>query len=373
MTLFIDRAEISVPTSAALRSGFFNADAKIARSGIQIYHGSELTSVDGVDPEKLYRVYRSEAEVFAPDAMDSFANLPVTDGHPPEGVDAKNHSGVAIGVALGEVAREGDFLTATLSIRDAATIEKLKRGEAHQISTGYYADVTLAPGTTPDGETYDAIQSHIRGNHIAIVDAARCGPECRIGIIADCDCASCQTKKGHTMSDGKISFQDEGDPVGDPVSETVEALKAANTRLTEALEAAQDTIARLTSELESKSGEVEAMAAAPTSDSDFTKRVHKRAELLTHARALLGDTDLSACSNADIRRAAIAQVYGDGFVADATDHALTGMFKVLMRDRARFADNLNGAVMPRSNISNLDAARAKQKARLANAWKEGRP
>ena len=369
MTLFIDRAEISVPTSAALRSGFLNAEAKIARSGIQIYHGSELTGVDGVDPEKLYRVYRPDAEVFATEAMDSFANLPVTDGHPPEGVDVDNHSCVAIGVALGEVAREGDFLTATLSIRDAATIEKLKRGEAHQISTGYYADVTLAPGTTPDGETYDAIQSHIRGNHIALVDAARCGPECRIGIIADCDCASCQTKKGHTMSDGKISFQDEGDPV----SETVEALKAANTRLTEALEAAQETIARLMAELESKSGEVEAMSAGPTSDADLSARIHERADLLTHARAILGHRDFSGHSNADIRRAALAKSYGEAFIADASDHALSGMFKVLMRDQDRFADNLNGAVSPSSHITSLDAARAKQKARLANAWKEGRP
>ena len=51
MTLFIDRAEVSVPISAALRSGFFNAPARIARTGIQIYSGGELTGGDGVDPE----------------------------------------------------------------------------------------------------------------------------------------------------------------------------------------------------------------------------------------------------------------------------------------------------------------------------------
>ena len=171
------------------------------------------------------------------------------------------------------------------------------------------------------------------------------------------------------MSDGTFSFRDEGDPV----AETVEALKAANARLTEALEAAQDTIARLTAELESKSGEVEAMSAQPTSDADFTARVHERAELLTHARTILGDRDLRAQSNADIRRAALAKTYGQAFVADASDHALAGMFKVLMRDRSRTQDNLNGAVSPPSQFTSLNAARAKQKTRLANAWKEGRP
>ena len=371
MTLFTDRMALTVPQEAALQSGFFNVRARIARAGIQIYHGSELSGVAGVDPDAAYRIYRAPEEVFAEDSLASFAHLPITDGHPPAGVTADNHQSTSIGTALDAVSREENFVAATLSIRDAAAIERLRRGEIQQISAGYHADVTLAPGVTPGGEPYDGIQSHIRGNHIALVDAARCGPECRIGAESGplCACASCQSSREDHMSEPRKRLTDDGDP---KIAETVAELKKANASLSEALEAAQKTISRLTAELESKSGEVEAMSAAPTGDADFETRVKARTDLLIQARSILGDQDFSARSDRDIRRAAIAHIYGDGFVDGASDHALTGMFKVLMRDRAHGLDNLNGAVTPAHNNSSLMAARAKRNARLQNAWKGAR-
>ncbi|MGB1276011.1 MAG: DUF2213 domain-containing protein, partial [Nannocystaceae bacterium] len=62
---------------------------------------------------------------------------------------------------------------------DKATIEAIESGK-RQVSNGYMADYDMTPGVTPDGQEYDAVQRNIRGNHIAIVDRARCGPVCAV-------------------------------------------------------------------------------------------------------------------------------------------------------------------------------------------------
>jgi hypothetical protein len=65
-------------------------------------------------------------------------------------------------------------------LMDADTIKKFDAGKA-ELSVGYFCDIKWGEGTTPDGQTYDATQTGIIANHIAVVDAARGGKELRIG------------------------------------------------------------------------------------------------------------------------------------------------------------------------------------------------
>ena len=85
--------------------------------------------------------------------------------------------------AVGEVNgihRVGDLLAAkTICIKDSTAIAALKSGK-RELSNGYRFTLDLTAGVTPQGEAYDGIQRNIRGNHIALVDAARCGSACRI-------------------------------------------------------------------------------------------------------------------------------------------------------------------------------------------------
>jgi len=46
-----------------------------------------------------------------------------------------------------------------------------------ELSNGYTSEIEFKAGKTNDGFEYDAIQTDIKGNHIAIVDKARCGIE----------------------------------------------------------------------------------------------------------------------------------------------------------------------------------------------------
>lgn len=162
--------------------GYLTAMPRVARTGIQLYYGSEL-GLTGADAKKVMKVYRSPDEVFSTDAMHSFSHLPYTDDHPPVQVDASNWKEYATGQSGSEVVRDGEFIRVPMVLMDQKAVQKFKEGKV-EISMGYDCEIDFAAGTTPDGQTYDAMQKKPRGNHYAVVDAARGGSKLRIGDTA---------------------------------------------------------------------------------------------------------------------------------------------------------------------------------------------
>jgi hypothetical protein len=69
--------------------GYLVATPRVARTGIQLYYGSEL-GLTGDDAKKVMKVFRSEDEVFKTDSLATYGFKPVTDDHPPVKVDVKN-------------------------------------------------------------------------------------------------------------------------------------------------------------------------------------------------------------------------------------------------------------------------------------------
>ncbi|GAA4827370.1 DUF2213 domain-containing protein [Sphingosinicella ginsenosidimutans] len=188
---FCDR--LTIDRSHRSRDGYLRVTAKAARTGVQDYLGRE------VDPEgkhfaadQVVKVYRPPEEVFAADSVASFIGRPITDDHPAVPVTAKNWRDLARGV-IGGAVRDGEWLRFDLALMDADTVAKVDGGK-RELSNGYSADLSIEDGTAPDGTAYQAVQRRIRGNHIALVDRARAGPEARIAdggnkIFADCDFA----------------------------------------------------------------------------------------------------------------------------------------------------------------------------------------
>lgn len=124
------------------------------------------------------KVTRSAEELFKPDAMASFEGKPVTIGH--QGfVTPENHNALAVGT-VANVRREGDNLVADLLITSQEGIDIIESGALEEISCGYDAR------TVPDGDGVGH-QEGIVGNHVAIVETARCGSTCKIkdGFMAD--------------------------------------------------------------------------------------------------------------------------------------------------------------------------------------------
>jgi uncharacterized protein len=203
--------------------GYLVATGVLARSGIQEYRAYEL-GMDG-DPMRIVKIYRPESEVFDRDSMASFDGLPITIEHPPGAVTADNWSQYANGDARG-IDRAQDKMVGRLTFKTKAAIDALESGKS-ELSNGYTFDFDETPGVTPDGQKYDGVQRKIRGNHVALVDAARCGPACR---VAD----SIPQTKEITMADALRKVTVDGIPVN-----TDEAGAAIIEKLTKAHEKAQ--------------------------------------------------------------------------------------------------------------------------------------
>ena len=158
--------------------GFLRVPARISRIGIQNYYAGEMNLTDR-DPADIIRVYRPEEEVFSDESLGSFSNKPVTNNHPPELVSPDNAKLFSVGMSGPEIVRDGMFAKTVLNVTDGEAIKNIESGKT-ELSNGYTADIEWTSGVTPEGETYDAIQRNIRGNHIAIVDKGRAGPACRV-------------------------------------------------------------------------------------------------------------------------------------------------------------------------------------------------
>lgn len=157
------------PTKTA--ENWLRVDGKIARVGIQEYRRADGT---------VEREYRPAEEVFHPDALASFAGVPVTNQHPTKLLDDKDAKQYAVG-SLSGVRADGDkWVAGSLLIFDAAAVASVEGGR-QQLSMGYSCALDPTPGEY-QGQKYDSVQRAVRANHCAICDVARAGPEARLRL-----------------------------------------------------------------------------------------------------------------------------------------------------------------------------------------------
>lgn len=139
-------------------------DVPINRTGTQVYLAGEL-NLDG-DPEREVTVYRLEEDVFAPAALASQEGKDVTRGHPPEMLTAENQAGYSKG-HLENVRRKGENTVADLIIKDPSLAADVESGMLREVSCGYNCNFE------PYLDGYK--QTHIIGNHVAVVPKGRAG------------------------------------------------------------------------------------------------------------------------------------------------------------------------------------------------------
>jgi mutator protein MutT len=144
----------------------------ISRSGVFQYLGR---SIGAPEPDKIYNVYRP-AEEFTPEMLESFKLIPIVNDHTMLGPQDKGfvpaeEKGVH-GTTGAEVVFEDGILYAPLRIF-SETLSKMIESGKTALSLGYRCVYEKASGIF-NGEMYDYIQRNLRGNHLALVDAARC-------------------------------------------------------------------------------------------------------------------------------------------------------------------------------------------------------
>lgn len=181
MVQLLDRLTFDAPKRTS--DGYMAVRAKAARTGVYDYLAGEIGAPsDRFKPTDRVKVYRDEAEVFAEDSVRSFIGRPITNDHPADPVTRDNWKRHAGGVVMGagrKTLGDGDYLAFDLVLMDGALIDAVEKGK-RELSNGYACDFDWTPGTAPDGTAYDARQTSIRGNHVAVVDRGRAGPSCAI-------------------------------------------------------------------------------------------------------------------------------------------------------------------------------------------------
>lgn len=149
----------------------------ISKANVCPYIGREINEWQalGLDPNKMYMLYRDRAELQA--AAKSFENKPLMMRH--VGVTAAEpHKFIRVGT-ISNVRYVHPRLVAAVTVWDAEAITAVEMRQLDQLSSGYRYKADMTPGTV-DGERYDGIMRSIIGNHVALVEAGRIGPDALI-------------------------------------------------------------------------------------------------------------------------------------------------------------------------------------------------
>lgn len=210
----------------------------VARTGTQEYLPEEL----GLPPGSSFiPVLRPEEEVFSPETIASFEGMPVTNDHPPEGVDIGNiralQKGHAHNVRRG-TGEESDLLLADLIITDPRLIRLILEEGKREISCGYTYELSEENG--------QYIQRKIRGNHVAVVDAGRAGP--RVSIKDHKATISERRKPNMKKSLSKILARMAKDGDIETVAEIIEEMIEPEAAAEEAAEEVAEAVAEVAEE-----------------------------------------------------------------------------------------------------------------------------
>lgn len=153
----------------------------ISKAVVNPYYGREIPGWQqlGLEGGKVYRLYRDPEELAK--GAGTFNNLPILNKHIPVTVDAPQKDNV-VGSIGSDVVFDAPYLQASLCVWDAAAIAGVESEKQCELSCGYRYDPDMTPGTTSDGEAYDGVMRNIRGNHLALVEVGRAGPDV---VVAD--------------------------------------------------------------------------------------------------------------------------------------------------------------------------------------------
>ena len=147
----------------------------VSKANICEYLGREIPDNErlGLKPDKMYRLLRDPKELEK--AADTFNSLPVLEDHTPTSANAHPRE-LTVGATMDNARFETPYLMVGMVIFDGPAIQRIQTGQQRQLSCGYAYDADMTPGTY-EGQPYDGRMVNIRGNHVALVEKGRAGPD----------------------------------------------------------------------------------------------------------------------------------------------------------------------------------------------------
>ncbi|EJD6539010.1 DUF2213 domain-containing protein [Providencia rettgeri] len=148
-------------------------DNPISKVGVFDYLGAEIGAPV---PDKIYRVLRPPEELASEETINSFKLTPFIIEHEMLGKHATPAEKKGIQGVIGEnVYFDPPYLRANIKIFSDVALSNIDSGKI-DLSPGYRSKYEFTSGIY-EGQHYDVIQRHLRGNHLALVDEGRTGPD----------------------------------------------------------------------------------------------------------------------------------------------------------------------------------------------------
>ena len=148
-------------------------DNPISKVGVFDYLGAEIGAPE---PDRIYRVLRPPEELASEATINSFKLTPFIIEHEMLGKHATPAEKKGIQGVIGEnVYFDPPYLRANIKIFSDVALSNIDSGKI-DLSPGYRSKYEFTSGIY-EGQHYDVIQRHLRGNHLALVDEGRTGPD----------------------------------------------------------------------------------------------------------------------------------------------------------------------------------------------------
>lgn len=195
-TLTFDAAPSARSTD---ENGFLHVSSShITKATVNPYYGREIPGwrEAGLDPEAVYYGWRDPQELQK--SLPTWAGLPL---HIEHHVDSAEEPARLTRVgAVGRADWNAPYVDAPLTVWDAEAIAAIEDGSFRELSCAYRYDPDFTPGRY-EGIAYDFVMRNIRGNHVALVEEGRAGPDV---VVAD---AQTVTSNGGLMGKLKSWFR----------------------------------------------------------------------------------------------------------------------------------------------------------------------
>lgn len=174
------------------KEGFFFDTPILTRTGI-----FEYPQPDGT----VRRELRRPEDVFDSESLASYEGKPIIITHDAQQIDTDNVRREEVGCILSPGQQDGENVRAKIVLHDPSAV---KASGLRALSLGYFQTLIMQPGVW-EGKPYDAIQTNIRVNHLALVAVARAGENAHLNMDG-------QDNGGNTqMDENKKNLAAEGD------------------------------------------------------------------------------------------------------------------------------------------------------------------
>lgn len=152
----------------------------ITKATVNPYYGYEIPGYETLNlkPDEIYYGFRDPQELKK--SLPTWAGLPLhLDHHIDSAEDPQKDT--RVGTVGTNIVWNDPYIDAPLIVWDQTAIDGIKDGSFRELSCAYRYDPDMQSGEF-NGEKFDFIMRNIRGNHVALVENGRAGPDV---LVAD--------------------------------------------------------------------------------------------------------------------------------------------------------------------------------------------